>query len=436
MLTLRDATVHFEGSPRPALNRVSLEIHKGSWTAITGPNGSGKSTLLAALAGLLPLGGGTIERIGPVRVALLQQDADNQLVATSVQHELALSVPIDVPAHEAKDRIAGAVDRFHLPEFLHRNPHQHSGGEKQRVACATVWLEEPDVLLLDEPLAFLDRAGRETVIDLVREANARGTAIVWATPGDDVHLARTVVSLDTGSIVPNTEIELASSIDEPRRTPHARGDVIVMARGAKFSYGERTILQSVDVEIARGECTGILGANGSGKTTLLLLLGGALRPMSGTVTTDLREQGVLYLPQSPERMFFAETVREEILFGLRRSRSQPKRDAAALEAVVRASLDAAGLDAAAVVDRMPFELSVGEMRRVAFAIAHALAPELLLLDEPSTSLDDAGRRALHRLVDARIDAGAAVVVASHDRAHLDPFCDRILELEAGRIAPV
>ena len=436
MLTLRDATVHFDGVRRPALNRVSLEIHKGSWTALVGPNGSGKSTLLTALAGLLPLGGGTIERIGPVRVALLQQDADNQLVATTVQHELALSVPIDVPAGEANDRIAAAIDRFHLHEFLQRNPHQLSGGEKQRVACATVWLEEPDVLLLDEPLAFLDRDGRDVVIDLVRAGNQRGMAVVWATPGDDIHLARDIVALDQGNIVPVASIELAPANEAPRRTSRARGDVIVNARGTGFSYGERTILQSVDVDITRGECTGILGRNGAGKTTLLLLLGGALQPSSGRVTRTLRDNRVLYLPQSPERMFFAETVREEILFGLKRSRSQPKRDAAALDDVVRGSLDAAGLDAAAVIDRSPFELSVGEMRRVAFAIAHALVPELLLLDEPSTSLDLAGRRALERLVDARRDAGAAVVVASHDQAHLDPYCDRMLELETGRIAPV
>jgi energy-coupling factor transporter ATP-binding protein EcfA2 len=145
---------------------------------------------------------------------------------------------------------------------------------------------------------------------------------------------------------------------------------------------------------------------------------------------------VLYLPQSPERMFFAETVREEVLFGLKRLRTQSKGDGDAFDSVVRASLEAAGLDSAAFIDRSPFELSVGEMRRVAFAIAHALEPELLLLDEPATSLDAAGRGALRRLVDARLDAGAAVVVASHDRSHLEALCDRMLELEAGRIAAV
>ncbi len=397
-----------------------------------GANGSGKSTLLSALAGLLPLGGGTIERIGPVRVALLHQDADNQLVATAVHHELALSIPTEVAPGDAAARVESAIERFHLGDFLERNPHRLSGGEKQRVACATVWLENPDVLLLDEPLAFLDSDGRAAVIELVREANVSGTAVVWATPGDDVHLARNIVYLEEGHLVPEGQIEVVPPFQEPRRTL-PRGEAIVEVRGAEFSYKDRTALRAVDFEVARGEGVGVCGRNGAGKTTLLLLLGGALRPSAGRIVRSVREHGTLYLPQTPERMFFAETVREEILFGLKR---RGDRDETALDAIARRSLDAAGLDADEIIDRSPFELSFGEMRRVAFAVAHALEPELLLLDEPATSLDAEGRVALRRLVDARLESGAAVVVASHDRAHLAEVCDRVLALEAGRIVPV
>jgi energy-coupling factor transport system ATP-binding protein len=152
------------------------------------------------------------------------------------------------------------------------------------------------------------------------------------------------------------------------------------------------------------------------------------------VVRTLGDGGVLYLPQMPERMFFAETVREEIAFGLKRRRGSRRASDAHIDAVVHESLRTVGLDPLPVSARSPFNLSFGEKRRVAFAIAHAAAPELLLLDEPASCLDLAGREALAALVRSRADAGAAVVVASHDPDHLADLCDRVVVLEAGRLA--
>jgi energy-coupling factor transport system ATP-binding protein len=182
--------------------------------------------------------------------------------------------------------------------------------------------------------------------------------------------------------------------------------------------------------VARGECAGVFGRNGAGKSTLLLVAGGALAPSAGRV--ERRAGGrVLYLPQSPEQLFFTETVHEEIAFGLRRARARSS--SAEIDARVAESLRAVGFDPNEVMPRSPFELSFGEMRRVAFAVAHSLSPDLLLLDEPASCLDGAGRGVLDRLIAARLDAGAAVVVASHDGDHLRRACDRVVELRDGRV---
>ncbi|HEX5131054.1 MAG TPA: ABC transporter ATP-binding protein, partial [Candidatus Krumholzibacteria bacterium] len=156
LISVRDAVVIYPSGEQPALDRVSLDIVPGSWTAVTGANGSGKSTLLGVIAGLIPLrSGGVVHGGGAAcRVAMLMQDPDNQFVASSVAQELALSAASEAPAREA--RIREAAERFGLGTVLDRNPHRLSGGEKQRLALATVWLENPDVLLLDEPLAYLD----------------------------------------------------------------------------------------------------------------------------------------------------------------------------------------------------------------------------------------------------------------------------------------
>ena len=101
----------------------------------------------------------------------------------------------------------------------------------------------------------------------------------------------------------------------------------------------------------------------------------------------------------------------------------------------RASLSAVGLDPGVTMEHSPLQLSFGEMRRVAFAIAHALSPDLLLLDEPASCLDRAGREVLASLVASRVDAGGAVVIASHDPVRLTETCDRVLVVEHGHVRP-
>jgi energy-coupling factor transporter ATP-binding protein EcfA2 len=141
---------------------------------------------------------------------------------------------------------------------------------------------------------------------------------------------------------------------------------------------------------------------------------------------DAREHGVLYLPQSPERLFFAETVLEEVAFGLERRGV----DRAVAHERARAALAQASLDPGQVSSRSPFEVSAGEMRRVAFAIAFALEPDLLLLDEPASCLDEAGIAVLDDLVRYSGENGAAVLIASH--ASPRPGCHRTLNLKKSR----
>jgi energy-coupling factor transport system ATP-binding protein len=390
------------------------------------------------LGGVLALRSGTMERVPALRVALLLQDADDQLVASSVQHELALSVPLAVDATTRRARIGAAVDRFELGALLERNPHRLSGGEKQRLAFATVWLESPDVLLLDEPLSFLDRDMRARVLGFVREMNDAGVAIVWSTPGgDDVELAREAIVLSGGRIAHRGEsrrVRYARGEGTPDTVPEvsAYGKMkrttksCVRFESASFGYDSRRVLENIELQVNSGERVHVTGRNGSGKSTLLLLAGGALAPTSGRIERAVGKHGVLYLPQSPERLFFAETVMEEICFGL--ERRGMRIDAARQRA--EAALGRVGLEPGRFAPRSPFELSFGEMRRVAFAIAWALEPVLLLLDEPASCLDVHGRLLLASMVAEAAKRGAAVLLASHEEAaSLD--ADRALEVRDG-----
>lgn len=444
LITLRDASVaHSEFLP-PAIEQISLTIKRGDWIAITGANGSGKTTLLAAIGGVLPARTGSIERAQGLRTALLLQEPDNQFVASSVRRELAMSIPLHIDEATRSARLADAIERFELAALLERNPHRLSGGEKQRLALATVWLEGPDVLLLDEPLSYLDSETRQRVIVFVRELNASGVAVVWATPGDDdVDLARDYVMLEEGQVtrsgpargaggaIPGAgpDASLFRAGPDPQEAIVQRSARRALAlESVSFAYENTPVFREISLEAKGGETVGITGRNASGKSTLLLLAGGALKPSSGRVVRSTREHGVLYLPQSPERLFFCETVLQEVSFGL--TRRGIGREEARQQAI--RALSEASLDPAEFATRSPFELSFGEMRRVAFAIAFALKPELLLLDEPASCLDLSGRRVLDALVQQCAASGGSVLVASHDDLSESGY-DRVCTLANGRL---
>jgi energy-coupling factor transport system ATP-binding protein len=444
------------------LRDITISINIGEWVALTGPNGSGKSTLLRALAGLHPLREGAIRFAGDApRMALLLQEPDNQFVASSVANELELSPPAGLTKTDRRSRVAEAVKRFGLGGFLERNPHRLSGGEKQRLALATVWLAEPAVFLLDEPTSFLDPFERERCVEFAGSMSEQGAVVVWATPGgDDLPHADRVVCLDRGKVVHDgpagsinewiaaagADIIPAGAWDalgpdaEPRRSAGVKPStdrVVVALRDVGFSFGPNAVFGGVNAEIASGDVLGVSGGNGSGKSTLLSLIAGVLEPSAGTVerlfSTPLidgapgtrAEQAVFYMFQSPERLFFAETVREELAFGLK---SLGVGDAEA-GPIIEDALGLVGLDPAEFSSRAPLELSLGEMRRVAFAIARTLRPRLLLLDEPNSCLDRRGLEALARLIDDMSDAGCAVVMASHDTRVLRGMTRRLINVD-------
>lgn len=440
MITLDNVSVSLppkDPEPVPILKDICLEIESGEWIALVGDNGSGKTTLLKTIAGLLPISKGALD-IGadPPRMSLLLQEPDNQFVATSVENELILSVPGDVEPVQRVARIEAATERFALIRFLERNPHELSGGEKQRLALATVWLAQPSVMLLDEPTAYLDAHERARCHAFVGELHAQGVTILFAAPDiENTGRATRVIQLDRGAVrfdgAPG-DYERATRVDPvvTTRSERSTGSVIVSMHDVSFGYTNDRVIESISLDVREGECVGVTGRNGSGKSTLLKLLSGVLQPDGGRIERAYKKpvedgtQNAFHLFQSPERLFFAEHVFEEIAFGLR-SLGVPDVDRRDRVAAALTSVD---LDPDTFMERSPFSLSFGEMRRLAFALVIALRPRLVLLDEPASCLDAAGRDTLATMIDRLANEGAAVVIASHETRTVDRVTDRWLTL--------
>ncbi|MDW7739623.1 MAG: energy-coupling factor transporter ATPase [Bacillota bacterium] len=205
-----------ETESSPALSGIDMVIKKGEYVALIGPNGSGKTTLMKLFNALLIPSSGEVlvegistadEEMLPEirrRCGMIFQNPDNQLVATTVEEDIAFGPEnLALPTEEIRERVYSAASQLGLDRVLKQPPHMLSGGEKQRVAIAGVLAMQPGCILMDEPTAMLDAAGRREVLKTVAALNRdHGIAIVHVTHfPTEAALADRIVLLDHGSIV-------------------------------------------------------------------------------------------------------------------------------------------------------------------------------------------------------------------------------------------
>lgn len=205
-----------DGIRSPALTGVDLEIGKGEYLALLGPNGSGKTTLLKLFNALLIPSQGEVlvkgistfetDLLDQVRqtCGMIFQNPDNQIVATTVEEDIAFGLEnLALPTAEIRLRVDQVAERLGISALLQHPPHLLSGGEKQRTAIAGILAMHPDCILMDEPTAMLDPAGRRDVLNTVRDLNQRESiAVVHVTHSpEEAALADRVVVLERGRIV-------------------------------------------------------------------------------------------------------------------------------------------------------------------------------------------------------------------------------------------
>lgn len=209
--------------------------------------------------------------------------------------------------------------------------------------------------------------------------------------------------------------------------------------GSPFSS---VAVHDITLTIQDGEFIGVLGHTGSGKTTLVQHLNGLLKPTQGRVVVDgldITQKGVRLLDvrkkvglvfQYPEHQLFEETVAKDIAFG-------PKNmglDKEEIAARVREACLQVGLDYDAIGERSPFELSGGQMRRVAIAGVLAMRPKVLILDEPTAGLDPAGRGGILEMIRSlHAQGGLTVIMVSHNMDDIASLATRLVVMSAGKL---
>jgi energy-coupling factor transport system ATP-binding protein len=494
LIEVEHLTYRYRRATEPAIRDLSLSLRAGEVLLVAGPSGCGKSTLIRAMNGLIPHaypgelagsvridGRSTTElrlRDIALTVGTVLQDPAKQIVGATTEAELAFGPEnLGIPRDEIRGRIDRVVERTAIRALVGRDTAALSGGERQLLATAGILMMQPRVYVVDEPLANLDPATAVRLLGILRALVDDGHAVVIVEHRVEEALdlePDRVLYLEDGTeryhgplggflrvadpdavklpfevVLQRVRDEVAAARRAPEPpVPSVRASTAQSVegapprleyRGVHAGYGEREVLRGIDVALGRREIVAVLGPNGSGKTTLFRTAMRLLDPSAGSVVVDGRpaaERTVAelatvfgYVFQSPSQMLFARTVREELLFGPRNL----GRDEATFDALIDDVLRRTSLDTLeGILDRPPLTLSFGQQKRLALAIALALLPPTLILDEPSAGQDHrTARRFMSEVV--AIPGLESLYLVTHDVDLALTHADRILLFREGQV---
>jgi len=493
-------TYYYPETQTPALKNINLCIEEGEFVLIVGGSGSGKSSLARALAGLIPdfyggkIGGKiyfkgqdlwSFDRRGlRSQVGFVFQDPEKQLVMTTVEAEVAFGLEnLGLPPKEMLRRVAEVMSYLNLSPLKKEFIGSISGGQKQKVALASVLAMQPEVLILDEPTSQLDPVAAEEFFSLIEQLNKEmGYTVVLIEQRLErcFHLADRLVVMERGEILQDGPVEevvrwqvrngypflppvaqffgllnhpaIPLTVQEGRqelkkmsvchlspgkvsKLKGYQGRAVVEMKDVWFTYpGGCEALKGINLRINAGEFVAIMGENAAGKSTLLKHIAGLLKPGRGrvmvlgkdTCTTPLVQMArqVGYLPQNPNDYLFRDTVEEELQFTLQ---NFGLKDDGKIDFI----LDRLNLKGCRMVN--PRDLSSGERERVALAAILVAKPQLLGLDEPTRGLDYRLKGELGRLLAGLTREGLTVVTVTHDVEWAAEYVDRIILMFDGRI---
>jgi energy-coupling factor transporter ATP-binding protein EcfA2 len=491
LLEIQGLTFRYRRATEPAIRGIDLTLDGGEVLLVAGPSGCGKSTLIRAINGLIPHAypgelQGTVRVEGVLTtetrlrdlgrsVGTLLQDPAKQIVGATVEAELAFGPEnLGVPREEIRSRIDEVLDDAGIRHLVGRETAHLSGGERQLLAAGGMLMMRPRLIVVDEPLANLDPATAARLLDLLRSLADAGNGIVIVEHRVEEALdlrPDRVLYLDDGltrylgpvpeflDMADPAAVKLPFEVvlerarrerngasvpvpgpEEETAAPDQSGNVPRLEyRGVHAGYGEREVLRGIDARFGPTEVVAVLGPNGSGKTTLFRAAMRLLEPTSGAVVVDGRptaDRSVAdlatvfgYVFQSPSQMLFARTVREELVFGPRNLGRDPGGfDAIVADALRRTSLD----HLEDILERPPLTLSFGQQKRLALAIALALQPPTLILDEPSAGQDHRTSSAFMHEVMA-IPGLESLYLVTHDVDLALTHATRILLFRDGRV---
>ncbi len=510
IVSIRDLQFHYRGQKGQALDGINLDIARGEFLLIMGPSEAGKSTLAATINGLIPhfhngkLKGtvtvmgrntqeNTVAQMSEI-VGMVFQDFEAQLFSTNVELEVAFGPEnFAVDREEIARRINENLDYVGLDSVRHRPPATLSGGQKQKLAIASVLALKPTVLVMDEPTTDLDPVSKMGVFEITHRLCKRDdlTLMIIEHETEEALFADRIGLIKAGKLVkvgPAREIlsdvdlmqdlgvmplgiprffKMMGAVDLPLTPDEAvesyqksgwkvsqpayqellaaeqtRLDKLtrplIQCHDLEYSYDKSVkALDGVSMDIFEGDMVAIVGQNGSGKTTLAKHFNGLLMPTAGDVSVNglpTRDQGVFKLGQRVGYVFQNpdhQIFSEKVFDEVAFNPRLRKFPDDEVKLRVTEALEAVGLSGYEEQD--PFSLTKSGRQRVAVASILAAQPEVLILDEPTTGLDYAEQRSMMEMVRKLNENGSTIIFVTHHMWVVAEYARRVFVMKDGKI---
>ncbi len=460
MIELEQVSFRYAEMETQALRNVSLKVDRGKCVVLSGSSGCGKTTVTRLINGLIPSFypgelSGTVKIDGEdiagrephelaAQIGSVFQNPRTQFFNTDTDSEIVFGMEnCGVPYEEMHYRYEQTVDDLNLENLCGRNIFALSGGEKQQIAFGSIYALSPEIYVLDEPSANLDRISTLRLRDLLLRLKNSGKTLLISEHRlyylRDV--ADQVALLHEGGLT--ALYDMNRLVDVPVETLNGMGlrtlwDIEISVspascpvkipaldiRDLSVKRGKKTVLKNINISVDYGDVVGIIGENGIGKTTLARTVCGLMKEDEGDIyvagqltNLRMRKQFAFLVMQDPNYQLFSDSVLGET--ALTASGEIP--DSEDVQRIL------SSLELTSVRDRHPLSLSGGQKQRLCIALAALSPARILFFDEPTSGLDFKNMNRVAKML-KELSKEKTIIVISHDNEFLDLACTRIISL--------
>lgn len=463
MIQFENVSFAYAGNIGESISNVNLGITTGECVLLCGRSGCGKTTMMRMVNGLIPsffpgtMSGRVLVKGNDVastpmytlanQVGSVFQNPRTQFFNTDTDSEISFGIENEgLPQAELFTRVRQAKKILKIEHLSDRTIFQLSGGEKQKVAFASVYAMYPDIFLLDEPSSNLDGMAIDNLRDTLTLLKRQGKTILIsehrlyylmdvidrALYFENGQLAESFTPEQLKALSPKRRSEMGLRATNlmnviPESSSIPKSDNTLAFENVQLRYGNKVILDSLSLSAKGGEVIGVIGQNGAGKTTFSRAVCGLHKEAGGRITHNglpqtaaERRKASYMVMQDVNYQLFAESVEKECVLGIRNP------DMASVEATLKE------LELTQVCNRHPNTLSGGQKQRLAVAVGMICRKKILVFDEPTSGLDYDSMVRVASLINRLAQKGHIIFVTTHDYEFICKTCTKLFLLGEGK----